>query len=227
MTLVKYESSWIGIDSGREGLWKEPLWKDVLRIIASHTGENVYDESSPIYLSLERAYPKELWRSHTKEGDFRPLFRDYPNSWTRTGVVSLANQKFQLTELGKKVLAGEVPKADLLIDMFKKHSERTGVGGDAEKPFSIIASGILASPRALSTKEIYWSIMKNYRPGDDLPEFVKKKLKLVRQEPEPTPYRRLRNMLALMRAAEAIASTRKGSSTIWNTLNVAHLNNIK
>lgn len=225
MMLVKYDNPWIGIDSGREGLWKEPLWKDVLKIVALHKGECVYDKESSIYTSLEKAYPKEAWRSYTKEGHFRPLFRDYPNSWTRTGVVSLAGQKFCLTELGKKVLAGEISKTDLLVEMFKKHSEHTGPNNESEKPFLIIASGMLASPRALSTVEIYWAIMKNYRPGqDDLTEFIIKKLKLIRKAPEPTPYRRLRNMLSLMRAAGAIASTRRGSGTFWTELDVKQLN---
>lgn len=228
MTLEKYNCSWVGIDSGREGLWKEPIWKDVIRIIAKHEGEKIYSEDSPIYAELEREYPKELWRSHTKEGDFRPLFRDYPNSWTRTGVVSLANQQFHVTELGKKVISGNITKTELLINMFKKHTEQSGANSALEKPFAVLAAGLISTPRALTTKEIYWAIMKNYRPGkDDLPEFIKKKLKLIRKEPEATPYRRLRNMLTLMRAADAITSTRKTAGTIWNVLNLSHLNNIK
>jgi hypothetical protein len=69
--------------------------------------------------------------------------------------------------------------------------------------------------------------MKNYRPGqDDLAEFVRKKLKLIRQEPDSTPYRRLRNMLSLMRAVGAVASTRRASSTFWTALDVKQLNSI-
>jgi len=228
VSLIKYDCAWVGIDSGREGLWKEPIWKDVLRIIAEHVGERVYDRTSPIYRALEQAYPNEAWRSTTREGDFRPLFRDYPNSWTRTGVASLANQRFQVTELGKRVLGGTIPKSGLLIHMFKQHTEHSGLHGVAEKPFVILASGVLAAPRALSTQEIYWAIMKNYRPEQDsLPDIVKKTLRSIRREPDPTPYRRLRNMLTLMRTAEAIASTRRGPSTIWSALNTQLLNDIK
>ncbi|MCU1265727.1 MAG: hypothetical protein JWM21_2045 [Acidobacteria bacterium] len=227
MSSAKYECAWVGIDSGREGLWREPIWRDVLRIVADHQGERVYDEESQIYQALEKAYPKEAWRSHTAEGVFRPLFRDYPNSWTRTGVVSLKDQRFHITELGQKVLSGTISKSDLLVEMFKRRMENSGPRGTAEKPFSILASGILAAPRALSTQEIYWAIMKNYRPGhDDLPDIVKRTLRSIRNDPESTPYRRLRNMLTLMRTAGAIASTRRGPDTIWSALNVQLLKEI-
>ncbi len=228
MSLIKYDCVWGGIDGGREGLWKEPIWKDVLRIIASHAGERVYDQASPIYQSLEHAYPDEAWRSTTNSGAFRPLFRDYPNSWTRTKVVTLANQRFEVTDIGKRVLAGTVRKSDLLIDMFKQHSEYSGLHGALEKPFAVLASGILTSPKPLSTQEIYWAIMKNYRPGEDhLPDVVKMTSRLCQREPDSTPYRRLRNMLTLMRTAEAISSTRRGPSTIWSALNSQLLEVIK
>ena len=228
MSIAKYDCAWVGIDGGREGLWKEPIWKDVLRVISNHEGERVYDEASPIYQSLERLYPDEAWRSATADGHFRPLFRDYPNSWTRTGVVSLSDQRFHLTELGKQALAGNVSKADLLTEMFKKHGERPGSTGAPEKPFAILASGILTAPRALSTHEIYWVIMKNYRPGQDsLPDVMKRLSRSVLGEPGKTPYRRLRNMLALMRTAEAIASTRRGPHTIWSPLDIHLLSKLK
>src|SRR6266446_5231036 len=117
MSLIKYDCSWIGIDGGREGLWKDPVWKDVLRIIGEHDGERVYDRNSPIYEDLEKSYPEEAWRSQTAEGQFRPLFRDYPNSWTRTGVLSLTGQEFSITGLGKSVLTGKLSKAHLLVNM--------------------------------------------------------------------------------------------------------------
>jgi hypothetical protein len=228
VSLIKYDCAWVGIDGGREGLWKEPIWKDVLRIIARHAGERVYDATSHIYQSLEHAYPDEAWRSTTNSGAFRPLFRDYPNSWTRTKVVSLANKRFEVTDLGKRVLEGVVGKSDLFIDMFKQHSEHSGLHGAIEKPFAVLADGILASPKPLSTQEIYWAIMKNYRPGqDDLHDVVKITSRLCRRDPDSTPYRRLRNMLALMRTAEAVSSTRRGPSTIWSALNTQLLESIQ
>jgi hypothetical protein len=138
--LIKYDRSWVGIDGGREGLWKEPIWKGVLRIAERHVGDNVYDSGSSIYEELERSYPDETWRSQTAEGQFRPLFRDYPNSWTRTGVLTLTDQRFDVTNLGRDVLAGKVSKSQVLVGMFVKHSESSGPEGAHEKPFAILVS---------------------------------------------------------------------------------------
>jgi hypothetical protein len=227
MTFNKYNCSWVGIDAGREGLWKEPIWKNVLRIIADHDGEGVYDRASPIYQDLEKNFPDEAWRSQTAEGHFRPLFRDYPNSWTRTGVVSLKEQRFKVTDLGRRVLAGTISKPELLLTMFQNHTEESGPQGSSEKPFAILASGILEAPRTLTTDEIYWAIMKNYRPGQDtLANVLKKKLPLIRSLPEKTPCRRLRNMLTLMRTAGVLASTRRGTERFWSALEVQLLNKI-
>lgn len=215
----KYDCSWVGIDSGREGLWKEPIWSDVLRIISKHRGERIYDSASAIYTELERAFPKEAWRSTTAEGHFRPLFRDYPNSWTRTGMVSLSNRVFEITAKGADLLAKRTSKSDVLMDMFRHHSEFCNVHQADERPFSILAAAVLATPRPLTTNEAYWAIMKNFRPGqDDLSNILKRYLRSPLADPSPTPYRRLRNMLTLMRAAEAVQSTRRGPSTVWSPL---------
>lgn len=219
MSLVRYNTSWVGIDGGREGLWKEPLWTEVLRIISAHSDENVYDRESPIYKDLEKAYPNEAWRSQTAEGAFRPLFRDYPNSWTRTGVVSLSGQRFNVTELGLNVLSGKATKTDILVNMFKIHKERLNATAAYEKPFSILASAFLETNRPLKTEDVYWAVMKNYRPGvDNLVEIIKKKIPMINKAPDSTPYRRLRNMLSLMRASNIIESTRRGSGTFWSAL---------
>lgn len=220
MSLIKYDCSWVGIDGGREGLWKEPLWTDVLRIIAEHDGERVYDQDSPIYKCLEKAYPNESWRSQTAEGHFRPLFRDYPNSWTRTGVVTLTDQHFRLTKLGRDAVTAKISKSELLVDMFKMHVENSGPGGQKERPFAVIAAAFLETHRPIATSEVYWAIMKNYRSSQDsLSEILKKKIPLIRLVPEATPYRRLRSMLTLMRAADVVASARRASGTYWHVLN--------
>lgn len=219
MSLVRYNTSWVGIDGGREGLWKEPLWTDVLRIISAHSNEGVYERESPIYKDLEHAYPNEAWRSQTAEGAFRPLFRDYPNSWTRTGVVSLSGKLFNATELGLNVLSGKATKTEILVGMFKRHKEIISDTVDYEKPFAILASAFLETNRPLKTEEVYWAVMKNYRPGiDNIVEVIKKKTPMISQEPDSTPYRRLRNMLSLLRASNAIESTRRGSGTFWSAL---------
>jgi hypothetical protein len=220
MQVGKYNIAWVGIDGGREGLWKEPLWKGVLRIIAQHEGECVYDRDSPIYQHLENDFPNELWRSETAEGSFRPLFRDYPNSWTRTGVLDLTGQRFRLTPLAKKILTGELSKAELLLRMFKDHEESAPqqIKG-TEKPFQILAAAALEAPILMSTAQYYWAVMKNYRPQrDKLADVVRRLAKTNLQNPEPTPYRRLRNMLTLLRTAGLLKSTRQGSASVWALL---------
>jgi hypothetical protein len=225
MAIVKYDRNWIGIDAGREGLWKEPIWTEVLRIIAAHENEDVYDANSPVYKALEARFPNESWRSKTADGAFRPLFRDYPNSWTRTGVVSLEGRVFHVTDLGQKVLAGSISKADLLTGMFIRHSEFSEP--QIERPFATLASAFLVAPWALTVDEVYWAVMKNFRPGqDDLAVVLQRKLPLLKGKPEQTPLRRLRNMLALMRSADALASTRRSAGTAWFALNKVRLNQI-
>ncbi len=228
MTKSKYDCTWVGIDAGREGLWKEPIWTEVLKIISNHRGERVYDASGPIYVELEAAFPKESWRSATNEGHFRPLFRDYPNSWTRTGVISLSSQTFNVTPKGEGVLARTTSKSSVLLDMFKSHSEFCELHGKQEKPFSILATGLLTAPRPLTTDEVYWAVMKNFRPGEDqLQDVLKRLSRFPLASPASTPYRRLRNMLTLMRAAAAVSSTRRGSRTVWSPLNVELLEEIQ
>ena len=221
MVRAKYNIGWVGIDAGREGLWREPLWTDVLQIIAKHNGERVYDSASPIYAELESRHPKEAWRSQTADGKFRPLFRDYPNSWTRLGVVSLAGQRFKITELGQEILLGHKTKTALLIDLFATHAENSGPNSTEERPFIILAKAFHETPRPLSTAEIFWKVMKNYRPSiDSLTIILKQTSKIEWPSPQATPYRRLRNMLSLMRAANAISSTRRRTGgTYWNSLN--------
>ena len=112
---------------------------------------------------------------------------------------------FELTAKGEAVLAKETSKSDVLMDMFRQHSEYCNFHRAQEKPFAILATGILATPRPLTTKEVYWAVMKNFRPGaDDLSDVLKKSLRGPLADPSPTPYRRLRNMLTLMRTAESL-----------------------
>jgi hypothetical protein len=227
MNRTKYQGTWSGIDSGREGLWKEPIWTDVLSIVAEHEGERVYDRDSPIYRALELAHPKEAWRSDTPDGNFRPLFRDYPNSWTRLGALCLAGQRFKLTNIGKLILAGELVKTELLVNLFMTHAENSGPHSKRELPFVILAQAFLETPRPLSTNEVYWVVMKSYRPSIDSIAAALKIAKLHAWEPpQATPIRRLRNMLTLMRTAGAISSARRKTGTYWSPLDNQLLNDI-
>lgn len=215
----KYDISWVGIDSGREGLWKEPVWTEVVRIISFHQGEPVYEKDSPIYDSLERKFPAEAWRAYERSGRFRPLFRDYPNPWTRTRVIDLSGKIFSLTELGCSYIDGAIAKAEILVGMFKGHTEFVSEK-ILEKPFSILASAFLDTPRSLSTSEVYWAVMKNYRPGqDNVSDVLKMKLPKITRSVEATPFRRVRNMLTLLRSVDAIESYRRGSEIYWRAQN--------
>ena len=218
---TKYDPKWSGIDAGREGLWREPIWTRVLEIIAAHELEKVYDEDSSIYPALEGAFPNETWRSHTREGHFRPLFRDYPNPWTRTGIVSLKNQEFKVTNLGRLLLSAKITKQEIFLSMFTKHRS------DGERPFQILSNAFLQAPRPLSTKEIYWHIMRNWRPGlDDLTEVLRHPLTPDSDDIPGTPKRRLRNILALLRAVDAIKSHLRNGETWWAKNDSGMLNKI-
>ena len=116
-------------------------------------------------------------------------------------------------------MAGKVGKAEILVGMFRVHKEKINDTDEYEMPFSILASAFLDTNRPLKTEEIFWAVMKNYRPGaDDIVEVIKKKIPMINETPQGTPYRRLRNMLSLMRTANAIESTRRESGTFWSAL---------
>jgi hypothetical protein len=224
---IKYDVSWVGIDAGREGLWREPIWSDVVRIVSNHSNERVYDPDSPIYATLEQTHPNEAWRCITNDKKFRPLFRDYPNSWTRLEVISLSNQRFNLTKTGREVLDGKVSRAELLINLFKRHSELTGQDSKIEFPFAILAQALLETPRPLSTDEIYWVVMKNYRPNLDLiANIIRHTPHNGWPSPQATSIRRLRNMLTLMRMANVIFSTRRRTGAFWSPLDSVTLRHI-
>jgi hypothetical protein len=204
-----YQSSWKGIDAGREGLWREPLWSSVLEIVGNHLGENVYKPTSSIYTELTAAFPNEKWCSLTPERGFRPLFRDYPHPWTRPGLLDLSDQKFRLTSSGLSFLEGAITKKTIFIKMFSKHTE------DDCNPFAILAHIFLNWEQPLSAGELFWGVMKNYRPPKDNLEQSIKRGRDISLPPPQTPNRRLKHMLQLMRSVEAIESYRSANETKW------------
>ena len=214
--MAKYDASWVGIDAGREGLWREPIWTRVVELVAEHASERVYDRKSPIYASLIAEFPDEKWCSLTPEKTFRPLFRDYAHPWTRSGVVSLHDQRFQVTAVGEKLLAGELAKEEILVDLFVSHVEATGEGGRNEAPFAIVAEAFGASPRPLTAAEVYWMVMKNYRPGrDDIEVVLQNEAGRVPSPIPETPFRRVKHMLQLLKDAGALQSDRRGHEVFW------------
>ena len=227
MSLPAYDIFWVGIDAGREGLWQEPIWTKVIELVGEHEGERVYDPHSPIYADLIATFPDEKWCSLTPEKTFRPLFRDYPNSWTRTGVISLHGKRFRLTKLGKELLDGLTSKSEILVGLFATHKEENHITGELEFPFAIISNAFLETPRPLTAKEVYWLVMKNYRPGEQtLKSVLTDKAKFTPNNPEPTPFRRIRHMLQLLRAAETIESYRRGHQVYWGARDHSRLSQI-
>ena len=219
MSHNKYPSYWVGIDGGREGLWREPIWSEVLRIVARHEGEAVYDHDSPIYQELEALLPDESWRSRTADGIFRPLFRDYSHAWTRTGVMSLQRKVFDLTLIGRSVLNGRTSKQEVLLTTITNHSEINNSSGTRERPFHVLSNAFLNSERPLSTHEIYWGVMQNYRPGfDDLGYALTQSRFFDPSLINRTAIRRLNSILSTMRVAGLIASTPRNSSIYWYSL---------
>ncbi len=121
----------------------------------------MYDPNAAIYPALEARFPTETWHSQDTDGSFRPLFRDYPNAWTRTHLLSLEHQKFHLMPLGKAVLEGRVDPSEAFLRAFEQFQ------GNGVRPFATLAAGFLEANRALTFDEIYWGIVRNFRPGTD------------------------------------------------------------
>jgi hypothetical protein len=214
-------SSWTKIDNGREGLWKNRVLFGALHIIAKHEGEDVHSAQSPIYAELEATLPALGW-TKDEEGQFRSLFRDYSKPWTATGLVDLTGQKFQLTQLGRKVISGLCSPNNFYQGFVKRWIE------DDERPFTQIASAFLAYGKPLSFKEVYFGIMHGYRKGDDINASI-----LQAQSDttamDATPRRRLQVLLNILESAGAIAReepSKSDADTKWIVWDTELLNSI-
>jgi len=202
--VTTYEVSWTGLDAGREGLWKPETLLGVLRLIDAHAGERVYDADSRIYAELENLYPDELWRADDN-GRFRPLFRDYPHPWTRTGLASF-DTTFSATALGKALLADTISLRDVYLRTMHSFT------ADAEKPFAIIAAAFLSSSLPLTLDDLIFGVMREFRPGVD--DFAAAMARADRSEPAPdTTNRRLRHLMKLMTDAGLVAER---STRTWS-----------
>jgi hypothetical protein len=190
-------SPWTKIDSGREGLWKNKVWLGALKIISKHEGESVYGSDSPVYTELEEELPGVGWMKE-QNGEPRPLFRDYAKPWTATGVLDLTDQKFRLTNTGRKLISGELSPCDFFQGFINRWIE------DGERPFTQLASAFLEFKSPLGLRDLYFGVMLGYRKGDD----IKKSIALARTQTsqmEDTPRRRLLMLLSIMEATGAIA----------------------
>jgi hypothetical protein len=217
-------SSWTKIDNGREGLWKNRVFFGALHIIAKHEGEDVHSAQSPIYAELEATLPATGW-TKDENGQFRSLFRDYSKPWTATGLVDLTGQKFQLTQLGRKVVSGQCSPNNFYRDFVKRWIE------DDERPFTQIASAVLEYGKPLSFKEVYFGIMHGYRKGDDINTSILQAQSNTNAI-DPTPRRRLQVLLNILEAAGAIAREEPSKSDadtkwiVWDTELLSSISNV-
>ena len=207
--MVRYNSVWNSIDSGREGLWQPPLWEGVLRIISEHEGDDVYNPNSNIYKELNYRYPNEKWVS-TDKGKFRPLFRDYPNAWTKTEVLSLDNHKFTVTDRGKDFIRGNISKDIIFTRFFTNYFE------DDCYPFRVILAAFLIYQKTISFEQVYYGIMQGYRLGDSDLESQLKRVDTTIPLKSSTPTRRLKLMLGLLEQFSLLKQVEKNNWEIEN-----------
>ncbi|MEN9480350.1 MAG: hypothetical protein RLZZ298_1745 [Pseudomonadota bacterium] len=206
-------NSWTKIDNGREGLWDLDVWLGVIQIVSRHEGEPVYDEYASIYKELEERFPGKGWKKYDTDAagakQFRPLFRDYAKPWTNTATVRFDDQKFTLTNLGRRLVSGEIGPSEV----FKKFLNDWSDGG--ERPFQILASAILAADQPLNLRDFYFGVMREYRLGDD----IREKLIVARAETggmEGTDERRLKLLLRILMYSGAISEVNSGYWIAWD-----------
>lgn len=201
-------NAWTKIDSGSEGAWTPDVWLGVIKIIANHQGENVYDGNSPIYQELENCFPSLKWRD-TNGGNFRPYFRDFSKPWTITGVASF-NDSFSLTPRGSSIANGDLSVREFFVDFCESYFE------DNEYPFAILAAGFFEASKQLSLHEIYFGIEMGYRPGkDDIAVSLSNSESKTIAEIPATHKRRLVLMLKIMERIGAIVAIGTGEEKAW------------
>ena len=201
-------NAWTKIDGGSEGAWAPDVWLGVIKIIANHQGEDVYDGNSPIYQELEVRFPGLKWRDN--DGDnFRPYFRDFSKPWTITEVASF-NGTFSLTSKGSRIASGDLSVREHLVDFCEQYFE------DNEYPFAILAAGFVEASKQLSLNEIYFGIETGYRPGkDDIAiSLTNSESKTIAEIPA-THKRRLTLMLKIMERIGAIVAVGTGEEKAW------------
>tara|TARA_R110002049_G_scaffold228744_2_gene400925 strand:- start:635 stop:2554 length:1920 start_codon:yes stop_codon:yes gene_type:complete len=195
---------WTKIDDGAEGAWAADIWLKVLKIIYRHTGENVYDDKSDIYLSLEKEVPELSWRTFENE-KFRPYFRDFSKPWSLTGVASF-NGTFEVSLEGEKLAKGLIKEPEFWIRFLSSYEE------EGEKPFAELAYAFLLTPEAISLEEVYWGIVRGFRQKyDSRPDYNI----TVNEQIPSTAKRRLMLMLQLLERSAGILKIGTGAKQRW------------
>lgn len=206
--------SWTKIDNGREGLWDLDVWLGVLEIVSRHEGESFYNENSPIYQELEAKHPGKGWKKYDTDANgvrqFRPLFRDYPKSWTNTGTLRLEDQKISLTALGRSLVTGGIGPAEVFKRFLLNWLE------SGERPFQILASAILKAKGSLDFRDFYFGVMQGYRLGDDISASLSAARQNSQAQPDRTEERRLKLLLKIMEYAGCIAAVAGEKWIAWD-----------
>lgn len=206
MTSVSY-NAWTKIDDGSDGVWAADIWLGVVKIVAKHEGERVYDPNSPIYSELETKLPGFKWQD--KADGFRPYFRDFSKPWTVTGAITF-NDTFQLTSLGRELASGVKTPRDAMIEFCERYKE------NEEYPFRILSSGFLELDKPLTLEEIFQAIELRYRPGKERAvDSLHAAQPYLADELPATPRRRLIVMLKILERTGAISSG-KAMWSIWD-----------
>lgn len=193
--------SWKGVDTANaEFSWKAPEWYAVLNILARYEGVRYDDFESSVYDELKDAVSAVSWISD-ENGRKRSFFRDSAVAWKQTGVLSLESGVFEITPLGRAVLSGQISYTELLLRLLTSHHENNG-----EKSYAIVANAFLCAANPLSLKEIFFGVMRDYRPNteNDFDEIMQK-AKENTSDMESTARRRLRNILTSLERVNAIA----------------------
>ncbi|MCG3773355.1 MAG: hypothetical protein JW395_0161 [Nitrospira sp.] len=190
---MSYDANWLGLDRGREGLLDPTVWRGILTVLSSHEGESIRDPHASLYTELETRFPETEWiSSHDKEHNF---FRDYQQAWTLAGVLVPTRETdgvVHLTEVGRDLVDNKLSLRAVWIHAMASHQE------GKDKPFSILASAFLElGSKALTLSQIYFGIEQGWRPGDG-PVANAIDSALLDGTIEPTPSRRLRQILKLM-----------------------------
>lgn len=206
---------------GREGWWREAVWKRVLEVLSTHDGEPYAPtENRELFDDLEAALePIDPTLSPRGQADDRSVFRAAAGAWTGTGVVSLDDGKIAVTDAGRAVIAGSRSYADCLKFLFIHYRERR----NGRNPFIPILRELSAKGTS-SFDQLFDAVqdetgpaMKQWRSTAKLQGFP---YEVAINSGNPS--RSVRFLLALLVTAGLVANT-DGNYTIEDTSGAEHM----
>lgn len=147
---------------GREGWWKEPVWKKVLEVLSAHDGQPYTPQDNPkLFDDLEAALESvgpELSPRGSEEN--RSVFRAAAGAWTETGVARFDAGRISITDDGRAVLGGSRSFADCLSYLFANYRERR----NGKNPFIPILR-VLAASGPASFDELFDAVQDETGPA--------------------------------------------------------------